>query len=370
MKPSSKTYDTAAKRWAGVGPYYAMFPTDFSDSVIKKYTDCGDSVLDPFSGRGTAVYSAACLGRKGIGIELNPVGWVYGKAKLHPAPEEKVIERLEKLVELASEYTAQSKEMSDFFHICFSSEVRKFLIASRDNLNWRRSATDWTTAALLLIYLHGKREASLSNQMMQTKSMAPQYAINWWRERDLAPPKIDPFKFMLSRIRWRYAKGRPRSIDSQVFLGDCLNILPRLKNSRSYKKLSGIKLLLTSPPYCGITNYHYDQWLRLWLLGYPPLAQCNLGKHKNKFSNKSIYHQLIKKAFYKASTILDDDAVVYVRTDSRDFTYKTTLNALADVFPHKSLQKIRRPYKKQTQTNLFGDHHPKPGEIDLILTPQ
>ena len=46
--------------------------------------------------------------------------------------------------------------------------------------------------ALILVYLHGKHDASLSNQMRQTKAMAPRYAVNWWRERGLRPPSLDP----------------------------------------------------------------------------------------------------------------------------------------------------------------------------------
>src|SRR4030042_4486682 len=85
MSKNSGKYGTAEKRWAGIGPYYAMFPVSFADAVIQQYTDKGDVVLDPFAGRATAVYSAAVQHRIGIGIELNPVGWVYGKTKLFPA---------------------------------------------------------------------------------------------------------------------------------------------------------------------------------------------------------------------------------------------------------------------------------------------
>jgi DNA modification methylase len=69
-----------------IGPYYAMFPTRFADAVIKKHTLPGDTVLDPFAGRGTAIFSAAALGRRGFGVEISPVGWIYAKAKLGPAP--------------------------------------------------------------------------------------------------------------------------------------------------------------------------------------------------------------------------------------------------------------------------------------------
>src|SRR4051812_1712999 len=87
-------YATAESRWAGVGPYYAMFPMSFADAVVAAHSSRGDTVLDPFSGRGTAIYSAAIAGRHGVGIELNPVGWVYASAKLAPAPSDEVCRRI------------------------------------------------------------------------------------------------------------------------------------------------------------------------------------------------------------------------------------------------------------------------------------
>ena len=75
-------YATAENRWAGVGPYYAMFPVEFADRVVRRYTAPGDIVLDPFAGRGTAIFSAATQQRTGIGIEVNAVGWVYSRAQL------------------------------------------------------------------------------------------------------------------------------------------------------------------------------------------------------------------------------------------------------------------------------------------------
>ena len=37
------------------------------------------------------------------------------------------------------------------------------------------------------------------------------------------------------------------------------------KRLRSYR--GKVKLVITSPPYLDITDYHEDQWLRLWFLG-------------------------------------------------------------------------------------------------------
>ena len=57
MLEKSQKYGTAAARWVGVGPYYAMFPAAFAERVIREHTEPGDVVLDPFAGRGTR-YSA------------------------------------------------------------------------------------------------------------------------------------------------------------------------------------------------------------------------------------------------------------------------------------------------------------------------
>ncbi len=132
-------------------------------------------------------------------------------------------------------------------------------------------------------------------------------------------------------------------------------------------------LLLTSPPYFGITNYHYDQWLRLWLLGGPPteLRTDNPynGKYQGKFANRVIYSQLLATVFERASRLLKPNAVVYVRTDSREPTLAVTKAALRKAFPKHRLTRVNRPIEGKTQTRLFGNDDPRLGEVDLVFVP-
>jgi hypothetical protein len=264
-------YESASARWAAVGPYYAMFPTAFADDVVTRFTKPGDWVLDPFAGRGTAVYSAAIADRHGVGIELNPVGWLYGATKLGVASQEFVEARLQE-IERATRRISDTASLPTFFTWCFSGRVLAFLLSARAMLNCQRSKTDRTLMAFILVYLHGKRDASLSNQMRQTKAMAPGYAVNWWHERDLKPPTVNPGDFLRNRIEWRYARGIPTVAQSYMFLGDCTRRIKSLLSQWSERKIQPAKLLLTSPPYFSLTNYHYDQWLRLWMLGGRPTA--------------------------------------------------------------------------------------------------
>jgi hypothetical protein len=157
MAGNGKTFGTAAKRWEGIGPYYAMFPIRFSDAVVKEHTAAGDTLLDPFAGRGTAIFSAAALGRRGFGVEISPVGWVYASTKLGPAPLEQVEERLLEIADTSGEHSQQARSLPKFFKRCFSPSVRRFLLAARAGLDWRRCGCDRTLMAILLVYLHGKK---------------------------------------------------------------------------------------------------------------------------------------------------------------------------------------------------------------------
>ena len=350
-----------------------MFPSAFCDRVIQSYSSRGDTILDPFAGRGTALYSAATAGRHALGIELNPVGWVYCRTKLSPADKDQVEERILQLQSAAPRYSRTARELPSFFRHCFSSEVRRFLLSARDLLNWRQNSTDRTVMAFLLIHLHGKVSDSFSNQMRQTKAMSPNYAIAWWKKRDLKPPQIDPVGFLSKKLKWRYAKGMPKATGSRAYLGDSVDILPRMMGNLSRLDLRRPSLLLTSPPYVGITNYHYDQWLRLWLLGGPPTDRRTNnfynGKHRSKFVNRVTYAQLLSDVFERAACLMRSDAVVYVRTDHRQPTLGITKKTLTKAFPNHSLKEVRRPAKGETQTRLFGNTDPRLGEVDLLMIP-
>ena len=374
-----RSSSNAIGRWAAVGPYYAMFPLEFAFDVVHKYSEPGQLVLDPFAGRASSVFAAATQKRDGLGIEINPVGWVYAQAKLNPAPQKDVEKRLKSLInmseeslqqpEILPEFLQRLKGLSEFFKLCYSEKVLTFLLTTRDNLNWRENQVDCTLMAFLLIHLHGKLGEGLSNQMRQTKAMGPNYSVQWWRARNLSPPEIDCHEFLLKKIRWRYAKGPPITTQqSEVKFGDSTEILKDVVDQVSRKAQKQCSLLFTSPPYQGVTNYHADQWLRLWLLGGIPKPEYVEKKHKGKFLSKESYRELLESVFKSVSQIMSEDGTIYVRTSAREFTFDTTIEILRKYFSSWTEEIIEKPYGRKTQTHLFGDSRKKPGEKDIIFT--
>ena len=94
IEKMTKGFETAEARWSRFGPYFAMFPVNFAFDVVNKYSNEGDYILDPFAGRSSSIYAGGVLGRHSLGIEINPVGWIYGSVKLNPADKDDVIDRL------------------------------------------------------------------------------------------------------------------------------------------------------------------------------------------------------------------------------------------------------------------------------------
>ena len=360
-----KGFKTAEARWARFGPYYAMFPFKFAFDIIKKYSKKGDYIIDPFAGRYSSIYAGAVLKRNGLGIEINPVGWLYGIAKIHPANKKDVAGRLFEIYRKRNYYSLN--KMPEFFRMCYCDEVLKFLLAARKCLDWKKNNVDATLMSIILVYLHAKLGEGLSNQMRMTKSMGINYAVEWWKKNNMTkPPEINPYELIMKKINWRYEKGKPNIAESRVVLGDSINELKIIASESNAKKFS---LLFTSPPYYSITDYYADQWLRLWLLGGAENAQSLKEKHKRRFSNKQEYCDLIDNVFGLCSKIMKDNSTVYVRTDRREFTLKTTLNILKKHFPNHKIKTINRELKiyTKTQTKLFGDKSMKPGEVDIIL---
>lgn len=53
---------------------------DVIERLIERYSNPGDTILDPFGGVHSVPYQAIKMRRKGIGIELNPAYWKFGVA--------------------------------------------------------------------------------------------------------------------------------------------------------------------------------------------------------------------------------------------------------------------------------------------------
>ncbi|MCY4653252.1 MAG: DNA methyltransferase [Dehalococcoidia bacterium] len=356
-------FSKAEGRWSRLGSYYAMFPVTFAENVISTRTDMGQTVIDPFCGRGTAPFVAMGMGRNAVGCDINPVAWLYSQTKINPHPvPSKVVERI---TQVSLSVRADEEEPEhEFQQLAFCPRVLGFIRAARRTLDWRRDRLDRTVMTFLVHHLHDKIGSGLSNQLRHSRAMSPRYSINWWRRKGYdTAPEIDPRDFLIRRVQWRYAKGIaiPHSGLSRpvISLGNGAVSLPETAPMAN--------LILTSPPYSGVTNYRSDNWLRLWAMGEgPSLPDWD---PEQKFNDIDNYVDMLRGVFAATAKRARTDSTWYVRSDARAKTKDAIQSVLDVLLPNHQLEQLEAPYKRKTQTALYGDHEPKPGEVDLIYTP-
>jgi hypothetical protein len=333
-----------------------MFPISFARAAIETLCPAGGAVLDPFCGRGTVPYVARVTHRPSLGIDLNPVAYLFSAVKTDPEPSiERVIERVAQAAKAVA--ATDMVAANEFQKLAWSPRVLGFLNAARRLLDWRASRLDRTVMAFLLVHLHGKTGNAVSNQMRQSKSMAPGYAVRWWTERGLTPPDLDPVRYFADRAAWRYRHGVPTGAEARIELGDAREAL-----LTTHQRFA---MLFTSPPYYGVTNYRLDNWIRLWMLGEGELPNYATAQ---RYRDRKRYAEMLRGVFSAVKRTLERDAIIYVRTDTRSFTQLTTQAVLSELWPsHGQFARCETP--AQSQTRLFGHKSDKPGETDFLLLP-
>jgi hypothetical protein len=297
-------------RFHSICPYFAMFPEAFVRKNVLAWSKRDEVILDPFSGRGTTVFESLLNGRRALGCDTNPVAICLSKAKADPPSLGVVMGRLSDLEHAARRFTSRAPELGDeFFTLCFHGTTLRQVLFLRRKLDWRKSKTDCFIAALALGCLHGeshRTELCFSNRMPRTISTKPAYSVRWWHQRGCLPPERDVFQILRTCAEYRYQSPVP-ALKGRVVECDVRRASTFL---RPYKER--VKLVITSPPYLDITDYHEDQWLRLWFLGGPSKPATGQGKD-DRHRRVAAYWQFMSEAWKGVVPLLQGSAQVVVR---------------------------------------------------------
>ena len=297
-------------RFHSICPYFAMFPESFVRRNVLAWTRPDDVILDPFSGRGTTVFESLLNGRKGLGCDTNPVAVCLSKAKSDSPRLPEVLQRLTDLEAKSHVFITSAAETTDeFFTLCFHAETLRQLLFLMKTLEWRTSRVDCFIAALALGCLHGeshRTEMCFSNRMPRTISTKPAYSVRWWRKNNCLPPERNVFPILRNCAEYRYQSPVPK-IKGRIVEGDVRRAGSLL---RSYK--ARVKLVITSPPYLDITDYHEDQWLRLWFLGGATKPASGQGKD-DRHRHVESYWQFLNESWAGIAPLLQDKAQIVIR---------------------------------------------------------
>jgi hypothetical protein len=295
-------------------PYYTMFPLEYPFRVLKKHKDAGPIILDPFCGRGTTIYAAREMGLSSWGVDSSPIAVAIAKAKLATTNLKDVLLLAERML------SVEAQDIPDtlFFRKAYHKRTLKELCSLREGLLQINEESDASIIlrAAALGCLHGPLNRTpglasyFSNQMPRTFASKPEYSIKFWNERNLKAPNVsvvDVLERKLARISnlEDECNGRP----NQILCSDS-------RSSEVYSRMpNDFSIVITSPPYYGMSTYIQDQWLRMWFLGGPETVDYKVNDQLKHSSNDAFINSLsmVWKNIYKSQS---DKLDLYVRFGS------------------------------------------------------
>jgi hypothetical protein len=247
-----------------------MFPIEFPLKVLARNPT--GLVVDPFCGRGTTNLAARSCGLATIGIDTSPVAVAATSAKLaRGANAQQIVDLAHQIL---TRVDAPDLPQGEFWSHAYAVDVLRDLCSLRHALMHScRTDTGRALRAVVLGALHGPRlkgggSSYFSNQAPRTYAPKPRYAVQYWQQSRLSPPRVDVLGIIRTRAERAFRLPIP-PVRSRVKLGDSRSI-PWSAVTRTFGPISWV---VTSPPYYGLRTYRQDQWLREWFLGGPSEIQ-------------------------------------------------------------------------------------------------
>ena len=243
---SAERLNIESKERSNLFPWNGQFSPQFVEVLLEKYAASGARVLDPFCGSGTVLYECGRLGLSGTGIEVNPAAYLlartYALCNITPEQRIQILNSLE--TRISSLFGGDSMSIEP--------GARDALESIGDQMLAMVSDASELEGALLetLVILADFYKGSSAEKLKKT----------WLRLRKIV-------------------EGLPYTQEPlQASIGD----------GRYPSKLEPFDLILTSPPYINVYNYHQQYRASVEALGWKPLevARTEIGSNRKHRGNR------------------------------------------------------------------------------------
>ena len=284
---SGPLWHAVSTRWGhamhALCSYQGMYPPKLVHYFLQKYSEPGQTILDPFGGRGTTTLQARVEQRAAIGNDLSPLAYVLSKAKASPPSWPEIMGHIDRLEEEYSDARRSKPEVSDDIRMLYREDTLEQLWFLRSRL-LEANLTQWNVldsmvAAGIAGILHGTTREDgtssyLSISMPNTFSMSPTYVRRYIAENGLEAPEQNVFDRLRDKLAFQYLDSNAGP-DSVILNGDAGEVM------RSDLVAEKADLIITSPPYLKVVNYGTSNWIRLWWLGVDDVStQAGAGRRE------------------------------------------------------------------------------------------
>jgi DNA modification methylase len=244
--------------------YRACYKPQLPRFFIELLTNLGDTIYDPFGGRGTTTIEAGLLGRQAISNDINPLSAILARPRFFPPIPAQVKERL---MTIPQRPDAEADiDLSMFYHPRTEAEIvtlHEYLKArqnsgSEDHLDrWiRMIATNRLTGhspGFFSVYTLPPNQAVTAERQMK---------IN--RKRDQTPEYRDTAKIILGKTRSLTKDLTESQRQTLELCGQTAKFLCCDARHTPSIESGSVALTVTSPPFMDVVQYASDNWLRCW----------------------------------------------------------------------------------------------------------
>jgi SAM-dependent methyltransferase len=254
--------------------YRACFKAQLPAFFIERLTRPGDTVFDPFMGRGTTPLQAALMERRAIGADVNPLAVLLARPRFNP-PAPAMITAALKSVDWAAG-AIETEGLLAFYHpetLAKLEALRRWL-AERlpPDAPTIDPVADWIRMVAI------NRLSGHSPGFFSGRSMPPNQAVSIEAQRKIndklgqTPPVRDIGGIIEKKTRSLLRNGvPPQPAHARLYVGPAW-AAPDIGDAT-------IDLVVTSPPFLDVVQYAADNWLRCWFAGIDP-GQVRIDCHR------------------------------------------------------------------------------------------
>jgi len=259
----------------GYHRYPAKFIPQLVSRLVKKYTSTGDLVVDPFGGCGTTIVESKILGRRAIGVDINPVAALIANAKITPILP----------LQLARAFTNLNARIDSY------SDALVLEIAAHERIDYWFKNEEKRKLFFIKQAIIQEENPVIQNFFLCGFSNILKNCSIWLQKsnkptRDLNKKPAEPISLFYRQIK-KMMRGNAEFY-AKLKENDCLEIPCKIycTDARTIPSGDGTaSLIVTSPPY--VTSYEYADLHQLSALWFEYANDLN--SFRKKFIGTS-YH--------------------------------------------------------------------------------
>ena len=244
--------------------YRACFKPQLPNFFIDLYSEKGDVVYDPFSGRGTTAIEAALCGREVIANDINPLSKILASPRIMIPRYEEFEARLES-IPYAKNRQAEL-DLSMFYHQDTLSEI----VCLRDYLIERKASGKQDYVDNWIRMIATNKLSGHSTHFFSGYTLPPNQACSAEKQRELnekhnRTPNYKNTKGIILKKSYELLKDINNQTREAMFaIGKRALWLNCDAADTKQIPAQSVNLVVTSPPFLDVIDYAADNWLRCW----------------------------------------------------------------------------------------------------------